>query len=199
MTIDPRHPLPGMAPLVVGAARSGLAAARLLHRHGAQVRVCDRRTAAEISEAGGAGATALAALGIEAAFGRDDASLLEGRDLVVWSPGIPNTHPIASAARARGIRVISELELGFLAAHAPLICITGQVPSALIGTDARLIRDTVSVALALGSGALEHQMNAHTFPVAVEGLLRSVLLDGLMLDDAASVAKVAGDLLRLAA
>ena len=125
MTIDPRHPLPGMAPLVVGAARSGLAAARLLHRHGAQVRVCDRRTAAEIAEAGGAGAEALAALGIEVAFGRDDTSLLEGRDLVVWSPGIPDTHPIAAAARARGIRVISELELGFLAAHAPLICITG--------------------------------------------------------------------------
>jgi UDP-N-acetylmuramoylalanine--D-glutamate ligase len=125
MTIDPRHPLPGVAPLVVGAARSGLAAARLLHRHGAQVRVCDRRTAAEISEAGGAGAGALAALGIEMVLGRDDASLLEGRDLVVWSPGIPVTHPIAAAARARGIRVISELELGFLAAHAPLICITG--------------------------------------------------------------------------
>ena len=125
MTIDPRHPLPGMAPLVVGAARSGLAAARLLHRHGAQVRVGDRRTAAEIAEAGGAGAEALAALGIEVAFGRDDTSLLEGRDLVVWSPGIPDTHPIAAAARACGIRVISELELGFLAAHAPLICITG--------------------------------------------------------------------------
>ena len=125
MTIDPRHPLPGMAPLVVGAARSGLAAARLLHRHGAQVRVCDRRTAAEISDAGGTGAGALAALGIEVAFGRDDASLLEGRDLVVWSPGIPDSHPIAAAARARAIRVISELELGFLAAHAPLICITG--------------------------------------------------------------------------
>ena len=42
MTIDAHHPLPGTRPLVVGAARSGLAAARLLHRHGAQVRVCDR-------------------------------------------------------------------------------------------------------------------------------------------------------------
>jgi len=127
MTIDPRHPLPGVAPLVVGAARSGLAAARLLHRHGARVRVCDRRTAAEISDAGaaGAGAGALAALGIEVVLGRDDPSLLEGRDLVVWSPGIPDTHPIAAAARRRGIHVISELELGFLAAHAPLICITG--------------------------------------------------------------------------
>jgi len=121
MTIDPRHPLPGATPLVVGAARSGLAAARLLHRHGARVRVCDRRAAGEMSDAG----QALAALGIETAWGRDDASLLEGRDLVVWSPGIPDIHPVATTARARGIPVISELELGFLAAHAPLLCITG--------------------------------------------------------------------------
>ncbi len=34
MTIDARHPLPGRRPLVVGAARSGLAAARLLAHHG---------------------------------------------------------------------------------------------------------------------------------------------------------------------
>jgi UDP-N-acetylmuramoylalanine--D-glutamate ligase len=121
MTIDARHPLPGTRPLVVGAARSGLAAARLLHRHGTQVRVCDRRSEAEA----GAAAAALAALGIEAAWGRDSADLLAGRDLVVWSPGIPVDHPTAAAARARGIPLISELELGFLAAHAPLICITG--------------------------------------------------------------------------
>jgi UDP-N-acetylmuramoylalanine--D-glutamate ligase len=121
MTIDLRHPLPGSRPLVVGAARSGLAAARLLQRHGARVCVCDRRPAAEAGEAPGA----LQALGIETAFGRDDPALLEGRDLVIWSPGIAIGHPIAVAARARGIAVISELELGFLAAEAPLLCITG--------------------------------------------------------------------------
>ena len=121
MTIDLRHPLPGSSPLVVGAARSGLAAARLLQRHGANVCVCDRRPASESGEA----TAALAALGIDTAFGRDDPSLLDGRDLVIWSPGIPAGHPIAVAARGRSIPVISELELGFLAAEAPLLCITG--------------------------------------------------------------------------
>jgi UDP-N-acetylmuramoylalanine--D-glutamate ligase len=121
MTIDARHPLPGQRPLVVGAARSGVAAARLLRRHGTQVLLCDRRPAASLSAA----ASSLAGLGIETAWGRDDADLLEGRDLVVWSPGIPMDHPTAAAARARGVPVISELELGFLAARAPLICITG--------------------------------------------------------------------------
>jgi UDP-N-acetylmuramoylalanine--D-glutamate ligase len=155
MTIDARHPLPGTRPLVVGAARSGLAAARLLHRHGARVRVCDRRAADAAAEA----AQALEALGIEAAWGRDDAALLDGRDLVVWSPGIPVTHPIAVAARARGIPVISELELGFLAAHAPLICITGtngkSTTTDLVGALVRAAGRDVAVCGNIGRAVCE--------------------------------------------
>ena len=121
MTIDASHPLPGRHPLVLGAARSGLAAAALLRAHGLDVRVADAAPAAEREDA----ARRLAGIGAEAVFGRDDAGLLEGRDLVIWSPGISDRHPLASAARARGIAVLSELELGFLAAHAPLVCVTG--------------------------------------------------------------------------
>jgi UDP-N-acetylmuramoylalanine--D-glutamate ligase len=44
---------------------------------------------------------------------------------VVWSPGIPITHPLAAAARRKQIPLLSELELGFLAARSPLVCITG--------------------------------------------------------------------------
>ncbi len=121
MTIDPRHPLPGTHALVVGAARSGVAAARLLARHGLDVVVCDRRPAAELAAA----ARDVAAAGARLVAGRDDASLLEGRDVVVWSPGIPDTHALAVAARGRGLPVLSELEIGFLAAHAPLLCVTG--------------------------------------------------------------------------
>ena len=155
MTIDPRHPLPGSAPLVVGAARSGLAAARLLARHGARVLACDRRPADESGEA----PAALAALGIEAVFGRDDPALLEGRDLVVWSPGIPIAHPIAAAARARGIKVISELELGFLAAEAPLICITGtngkSTTTDLVGALVRAAGREVAVCGNIGRAVCE--------------------------------------------
>ena len=121
MTFDRHHPLPGRRPLVAGAARSGVAAARLLSRHGAEVRVCDRRAAGELPEA----ARALAGEGVDCAWGRDDAGLLDGRDFVVWSPGIPFDHALAAAARERGLPVIGELELGFLAARAPLVCITG--------------------------------------------------------------------------
>jgi UDP-N-acetylmuramoylalanine--D-glutamate ligase len=58
-------------------------------------------------------------------WGRDDAALLAGHDFVVWSPGLPVTHPLAVAAGAAGLEVIGELELGYRAARAPLVCITG--------------------------------------------------------------------------
>lgn len=121
MTFDRHHPLPGRRPLVAGAARSGVAAARLLARHGAEVRICDRRSATELPDA----SRALAGEGVDCVWGRDDAGLLDGRDFVVWSPGIPYDHALAAAARERNLPVIGELELGFLAARAPLVCITG--------------------------------------------------------------------------
>jgi UDP-N-acetylmuramoylalanine--D-glutamate ligase len=121
VTIDALHPLPGSRALVVGAARSGVSAARLLRRHGLDVKVCDARPAESAADA----AQAFAELGVEVAWGSDATSQLDGRDLVIWSPGISERHAIAETARARKIPVLSELELGFLAAHAPLVCITG--------------------------------------------------------------------------
>ncbi|MBI5170824.1 MAG: UDP-N-acetylmuramoyl-L-alanine--D-glutamate ligase [Candidatus Eisenbacteria bacterium] len=121
MTFDRWNPPPGRKALVAGAARSGVAAARLLARHGADVTLCDRRATDALSEA----TRALAADGVTVTGGRDDAGLLDGRDLLVWSPGIPVDHALIVAARERGIPVMGELELGFLAAKAPLLCITG--------------------------------------------------------------------------
>ena len=119
MTAPDSDRLPGTRALVVGAARSGVAAARLLRRHGLDVRLCDR-------SAGDAARRAeLAALGIDVRFGADDPSLLDGRDFVVWSPGIPVNHPIAAAARAASKPVLSELEIGYRFARAPLLCVTG--------------------------------------------------------------------------
>jgi UDP-N-acetylmuramoylalanine--D-glutamate ligase len=155
MTIDARHPLPGRRVLVAGAARSGLAAARLLGRHGLEVRVCDRRPADQLAEA----ASALRSAGIELVAGRDDAALLEGRDFVVWSPGIPADHPLAAAARARGVPVLSELELGFRAAHAQLVCITGtngkSTTTDLVGALLRAVGREVEVCGNIGRALCE--------------------------------------------
>jgi UDP-N-acetylmuramoylalanine--D-glutamate ligase len=119
MTLDLHHPLPGSRALVVGAARSGASAARLLKRHGVDVRVCDARPRDE------AAAAAFEGLDVEMRWQGDDPAALEGRDFVVWSPGVPERHPIALEARRKGLPLFSELELGYLAAHAPLLCITG--------------------------------------------------------------------------
>jgi UDP-N-acetylmuramoylalanine--D-glutamate ligase len=121
VSLDPRHPLPGDRALVVGAARSGVAAARLLRRHGLTVTLCDRRAESEVPEA----ARVLAGEGVTCRWGRDDADLVAGQDFLVWSPGIPASHPLAEAAHGAGLPILGELELGYRAARAPLVCITG--------------------------------------------------------------------------
>ena len=52
-------------------------------------------------------------------------ALLDGVELVVKSPGVPADAPPVSAARARGIPVISEIELGARLLENPIIGITG--------------------------------------------------------------------------
>ncbi|MEY4374830.1 MAG: UDP-N-acetylmuramoylalanine-D-glutamate ligase [Candidatus Eisenbacteria bacterium] len=155
MTHDPRHPFPGRAALVAGAARSGLAAARLLRRRGLEVTVCDRRAADAAPEA----ARALAAEGVRFAWGRDDAELLTGHDFVVWSPGIAVDHPLAEAARASGRPVLGELEVGARVAQAPLVCITGtngkSTTTDLTGALLRAAGRTVAVCGNIGRAICE--------------------------------------------
>lgn len=155
MSFDRHHPAPGRDVLVTGAARSGIAAARLLRRHGARVTLADRRPEPEWPEA----ARALAAEGVHCAFGREDAGLLAAHDLVVWSPGWPVDHPLAEAARAAHVPVLSELELGALAAQAPLVCVTGtngkSTTTDLIGALLRAAGREVAVCGNIGRAVCE--------------------------------------------
>lgn len=111
----------GSRALVVGLARSGCAAAKLLMAHGAHVRGVDRRRAEEL----GAAVSELKRLGVELSFGAMDPSQLEGRGLVVVSPGVPLTLPLFSEADRRGIPIVAEVELGFAVALAPILAVTG--------------------------------------------------------------------------
>lgn len=155
MSFDLHHPIPGRAVLVAGAARSGIAAARLLRRHGADVTLADRRPEIEWPEA----ARALAGEGVRCAYGREDAALLPGHDLVIWSPGWPLAHPLAEAARSAKLPVLSELELGQLAASAPLICVTGtngkSTTTDLIGALLRAAGREVAVCGNIGRAVCE--------------------------------------------
>ena len=119
MTIDARHPLPGTRPLVVGAGRAGVAAARLLAGLGLDVRVCDAAGEAERSEA------VRALFSLDLHLGSEGPELLGGRDFVVWThEDLAAGGALVEAARGRGLPVLSDLELGFLAAPAT----SGRVP-----------------------------------------------------------------------
>ena len=67
--------------LVVGLARSGLAAAAALARRGVQVVAADRSPDVDAGRLGG--------LGVELRLGTEEEALLEGVELVVKSPGVP--------------------------------------------------------------------------------------------------------------
>jgi UDP-N-acetylmuramoylalanine--D-glutamate ligase len=109
----PRPPVPGGPVLVVGMARSGVAALRALRARGVEA----------------VGVDAGAPAGVEGLqgvhLGVDGVALLDGITTVVKSPGVPQRAPVVVAARERGIEVMGELELAWrLLAH-PFVAVTG--------------------------------------------------------------------------
>ncbi len=108
----------GQRVLVVGAARSGLAAAELLVSRGAVVTLTDRAAAIP-------GEARLRALGVTLDLGGHDGALFTGADLIVTSPGVPPELGPLAAARAAGVPVIGELELASRWLVGRIIAITG--------------------------------------------------------------------------
>ena len=111
----------GKKVLVVGMARSGVGAAQLLRAHGAIVTVNDSKT----EEALGESLENLQGLELERYFGCPATDLLEGKDVLVISPGIPDTAPFVTRAREMGIYVIGELELAYQLSQGMLVAVTG--------------------------------------------------------------------------
>lgn len=107
--------------VVVGAARSGLAAAALALRRGARVTVSEMRPAA----ADASGAAALGRLGAAMEFGGHRPATFDGADLIVLSPGVSPRIPVVERARAAGIPVISEIELAARWLRGRVIAVTG--------------------------------------------------------------------------
>ncbi|MFD2170821.1 UDP-N-acetylmuramoyl-L-alanine--D-glutamate ligase [Tumebacillus lipolyticus] len=109
--------------LVLGVGLSGVAVARLLHKHGAHVVVNDQKTLAEM----GGDASELQALGIEViGGGHPDGIVHPGLDFVVKNPGIPYRVATIQQALQAGIRVLTEVEIAYRLSAAPIIGITGS-------------------------------------------------------------------------
>jgi UDP-N-acetylmuramoylalanine--D-glutamate ligase len=107
--------------LVVGLARSGVAASALCHRLGARVTATDKRSEKELGEA----AKTLASLGVKLILGPHDEKVFTDTDLMVVSPGVPLSLEPIQAAQRRGVHVIGEVELAACHLEGTLIGITG--------------------------------------------------------------------------
>ena len=101
--------------LVVGLARSGVAAARALAGLGEEVVAVDS----------GSPAVAVDGLGFEVHLRDDGLALLDGARAVVKSPGVPREAAVIAAARERGVPVLGEVELGWRLLGNEFIAVTG--------------------------------------------------------------------------
>ncbi|WP_225428401.1 UDP-N-acetylmuramoyl-L-alanine--D-glutamate ligase [Levilactobacillus yonginensis] len=108
--------------LVLGLAKSGVNAAKLLKRLGAQVTVSDVKPLADNQDA-----RDLQAAGFTVITGEQTADLLDaGYDLMVKNPGITYDVPAVKRAQELKLPIISEMELASEVAEAELVAVTGS-------------------------------------------------------------------------
>ena len=119
----PRPPLPPGPYLVIGLARSGVAAALALRARGEEVIGCDagaaddpilRQAARRLSEAG-----------VEVHLDASGDVFAARAGTLIKSPGVPQTAPAVQAARTRGVPVIGELELAWRMLPNEFVAVTG--------------------------------------------------------------------------
>ncbi len=124
--------LRGRRTVVLGLARSGVAACRFLADAGAVVAAYDRRPASELADA----VTALGARPVRLALGVDElaaVALLQDADLLVTSPSVSPRFSTTdawlrdalSAAEARGVELVSEVDLFLRLTRARVLGVTG--------------------------------------------------------------------------
>lgn len=108
--------------LVSGIAKSGISAAKLCKKLGADVTIQD------IKEENKLDADIIADLksaGISLYLGKNPDDIVENMDLIVMSPGVPTDLPFVTKAKDKGVKVIGEIELAYKYNKSPVIGITG--------------------------------------------------------------------------
>jgi UDP-N-acetylmuramoylalanine--D-glutamate ligase len=119
----PRPPLPPGPYLVLGLARSGVAAALTLRARGEEVIGCDAGAPGDpiLDEAAGR----LSAAGVEVHLNASGDALATRAGTLVKSPGVPQSAPLVRAARGRAIPVVGELELAWRLLENEFVAVTG--------------------------------------------------------------------------
>jgi UDP-N-acetylmuramoylalanine--D-glutamate ligase len=121
--VKPRPPLPGGPYLVVGLARSGVAAALALRARGEEVIGVDAGALHAPPLAAAAGR--LREAGVEVHLDASGDVLAARAGTLIKSPGVPQTAPIVQAARRRGLPVLGELELAWRLLDNEFVAVTG--------------------------------------------------------------------------
>jgi len=114
--MKPRPPLPPGPFLVVGLARSGVAAALALSARGEEVIGCD---------AGAPEVGRLRDAGVEVHLDASGEHLAARARTLIKSPGVPQDAPAVVAARRGGLAVLGELELAWRLIPNEFIAVTG--------------------------------------------------------------------------
>lgn len=107
--------------LVIGMAKSGIAAALLCNRHNAKVTVSDDKTAEQIGEP----IKLFKGKDIKLILGEDAQITIPDQDLIVISPGVPIDTKALQLARMFDKPIIGEIELAYRFCKAPIVAITG--------------------------------------------------------------------------
>jgi UDP-N-acetylmuramoylalanine--D-glutamate ligase len=118
MTTTSAFSVSGQRVVVVGAARSGVAAALLLVTRGASVVLTDTRETIEPADE-------LRRAGVVLELGGHRPETLAGADLIVLSPGVSPRQGDVAAARAAGVPVIGEVELASRWLAGRIVAVTG--------------------------------------------------------------------------
>ena len=116
-----RSKVRGCKVTVLGAARSGLAVARLLERHGADVLVSEMRALEDAADA----AKQLTLWGLDAEWAGHTEQALSRQWLVI-SPGVSIDAPVVKRAQANGMEIFGELEVASWFIGIPMVAVTGS-------------------------------------------------------------------------
>jgi UDP-N-acetylmuramoylalanine--D-glutamate ligase len=106
--------------VILGAGESGVGAAILAKKMGWNVFVSDFGAIKEVYK------KELNERGFEWEEGKHSEQRILQADLIIKSPGIPETVPLIKKLRENGVKIISEIEFGGYYSKAKTICITGS-------------------------------------------------------------------------
>ena len=109
-----------MRTLIIGAGKSGVAAANFLAARGEEVSITDSNANPALPYPLDRSVTRV--------FGQQDGALLDDVGMIVLSPGVPTTIPLLLEAGSLGIPVIGEIELAYrnIPRGSTIIAVTGS-------------------------------------------------------------------------